>query len=53
MNYHFLVIRVRDNARRVNVGDYDRVWSKQDSDGSDVEVPILVRIDPGECAVRG
>ena len=53
VNYHFLVIRVRDNARRVNVGDYDRVWSKQDSDGSDVEVPILVRIDPGECAVRG
>ena len=27
------------------------VWSEQDSHGSDVVVPTLVRIDPGECAI--
>ena len=50
-----LIIRIRDNVRRVYVVEHSlgHLGSKQDSDGSDVGVPILVRIDPFERAVVG
>ena len=48
---HLLVIRIRDNVRRVHVVEHDRFWSKENSHGSDVSdvrILVLVRIDPGE-----
>ena len=50
---YFLVIRIRDNVRRINVVEHSLglLGSKQDSHGSDGWVPILVQIDPGERAV--
>ena len=50
-NCYILVIRVRDHISKIHVVEYDLIWSKQDSDGSDGLVPILVRIDPLERAV--
>ena len=47
---YLLIIRIRNNVRCVNVVEHELVWSKQESHGSDVGVPILVRI-PHECAV--
>ena len=48
---YLLVIRVRDHISRIHVVEYDLIWSKKDSDGSDGWVPILVRIDPIERAI--
>ena len=50
-NSYLFVIRVRDHISKIHVFEYDLIWSKQDSDGSDGLVPILVRIDPLERAV--
>ena len=50
---HSLIIRIRDNVRRVNTVEESFIRMKQESHGSDVGVLVLVRIDPGECAVRG
>ena len=50
-NCYILVIRVRDHISKIHVVEYDLIWSKQDSDGSDGLVPIFVRIDYLERAV--
>ena len=47
---YLLIIRIRNNVRRVHIVEHELVWSKQESHGSDVGVPILVRISH-ECAV--
>ena len=48
---HSLVIRIRDNVRRVHVVEHDLIKSKQDSHNSDIGIPILVRIVPFERTV--
>ena len=47
-NRHSLVIRIRDNVRRVYVVKHRTTRMKQDSDGSDGWILVLVRVDPCE-----
>ena len=50
---HSLIIRIRDNVRRVHVVEHSLgiLGSKQDSHGSDVGILVFVGVDPGERAV--
>ena len=48
---HSLVIRIRDNVRRVYVVEHSLNRMKQDSHGSDVRILVLIRINPGKRAV--
>ena len=47
---YFLVIRIRNNIRSINVVEYSLglLGSKQDSHGSDGWILVLVRVNPGE-----
>ena len=51
-NHSLLIIGVRDYiGRRIHVIEHDLIGSKQDSDGSDGWVPILVWVDPFESTI--
>ena len=47
---HSLIIRIRDNVRRIHVVEHSLgfLGSKQDSHGGDVRILVLVRVDPDE-----
>ena len=49
-NRYLLVIRIRDNIRRVHIVEHSLgiLGSKEDSHGSDVGILVLVRVDPGK-----
>lgn len=51
MDCYLLVIGIRDHIGRIDVVEHDLIKSKQDSDGNEAGVPILVRVDPFERAV--
>ena len=50
---HSLIIRIRDNIRRIHVVEHSLglLGSKQDSHGSDGWILVHVRIDPGKRTV--
>ena len=40
-----------DHIGRIHIVEHDWVWPKQGIHGSDVGIPILVGVDPGERAI--
>ena len=50
---YLFTIGVRDHIGSIHVVEHDWVWPEEDIHGSDVEVPILVEVDPGERAIGG
>ena len=50
-NHSLLDIGIRDHRSHVHVVKHGLIGCEQDSDGSDVGVPILVLSDPRERAI--
>ena len=48
---YLFIISVRDHIGRIHIVEHDWVWPKEDIHGSDVGIPILVGVDPGEGAI--
>ena len=52
-NHSLLVISVHHHIGRVHNDEHEMIGAEPNSDGSDGWIPILVWVDPGECAVTG
>ena len=50
---YLFTIGVRDHIGGIHIVEHERVWSQQNIDGSDVEIPIVVGVDPFDRAVGG
>ena len=50
---YLFTIGVGDHIGRIHIVEHDWVWPKEDIHGSDVRIPILVGVDPGERAIGG
>ena len=52
-DYYALIIGVRHHIVRIHVVEHDLIGSDQDSDGSEIVVPMLVWIDPFDGTLLG
>ena len=50
---YLFTIGVRGHIGGIHIVEHDWVWSEEDIHGSDVGIPILVGVDPGERAIGG
>ena len=48
---YLFTIGVGDHIGRIHIVEHDWVWSEEDIHGSDVGIPILVGVDPGERTI--
>ena len=48
---YLFTIGVRDHIGRIHIVEHNLIRSEEDIHGSDVGIPILVGVDPGERAI--
>ena len=48
---YLFTIGVRDHIGGIHIVEHDGVWPEEDIHGSDVGIPIVVGVDPGERAI--
>ena len=48
---YLFIIGVGDHIGRIHIVEHEGVWPEEDIHGSDIGIPILVGVDPGERTI--